>query len=117
MEGSGQLPSRDGIEIGVVEHADRHLRLRIAGELDAATAGPLLEALEAATGAHIRHLEIDMAEVTFIDSTGLGVLVRAHNRLAKLPDAQPLALVSPRPQARKVLEITGLTRVFEVREA
>ena len=114
MGGLGPMPPSGQLEVGVVERSNGRLRVRIAGELDVSTAGPLLEALEDATDPRVRGLEIDIADVSFIDSSALGVLVRAHKRLAQLPGGKPLVLVSPRPQARKVLEITGLTRVFVI---
>ena len=116
MGGLGQTPPSGQLEVGVVERSNGRVRVRIAGELDVSTAAPLLQALEEATDPCVRDLEVDLADVSFIDSSALGVLVRAHKRLTQLPGGQPLTLVSPRPQARKVLEITGLTRVFVIAE-
>jgi anti-anti-sigma factor len=50
---------------------------------------------------------VDLHGVTFIDSQGLKVLVDAYKR-AQPSRAERLVLRAPRPQARKVLEITGL---------
>jgi anti-sigma B factor antagonist len=52
---------------------------------------------------------VDLSRVTFIDSTGLGVLVGA---LKRVREKGALSLVCPQRQVRRVFEITGLTKVF-----
>ena len=52
---------------------------------------------------------VDLSRVTFIDSTGLGVLVGA---LKRVRERGALSLVCPQRQVRRVFEITGLTKVF-----
>ena len=89
--------------------------LRVTGELDAATAPSLDE--------HIRRVEtewraveeitVDLGAVSFIDSSGLSVLVAAHKRLRQ-GDAR-LAVVNATPQARRVFEIAGLETVLQIR--
>ena len=49
---------------------------------------------------------VDLAELTFMDSTGLSALVVAKNRMES--DGDVLMLTRPRPNVRRVLEITGL---------
>jgi anti-sigma B factor antagonist len=55
-------------------------------------------------------VELDLAALTFLDSTGVGCLYRLHHKVA---DAGGL-LVAPRPPAsiRRVLEISGLHRMM-----
>jgi anti-sigma B factor antagonist len=53
--------------------------------------------------------------MTFIDSTGLGVIVGTLKRLRE--GGGDLVLRSPSRSTRKVLEITGLTRIVEIVEA
>jgi anti-sigma B factor antagonist len=57
-------------------------------------------------------LVVDLADTEFIDSTGLGVLIRALKRLRHR--GGDLVLRSPRPNARKVLKITSLDRVIKI---
>jgi anti-sigma B factor antagonist len=63
---------------------------------------------------HRRHkrLVVDLGGTEFIDSTGLGVLVRALKRLRH--HGGELVVRSPRPNARKVLAITCLDRVMTI---
>ena len=54
-----------------------------SGEIDLSTA-PLLRhrLLEVVAAGDLSHLVVDLSRVPFIDSTGLGVLVGAHRRVA-----------------------------------
>jgi anti-anti-sigma factor len=59
-------------------------------------------------------LVFDFEALTVIDSMGLGVLVRAQSRLrAEAPERQ-VVIRHGNAHARKVLEITGLDRIFDV---
>jgi anti-sigma B factor antagonist len=71
---------RDPLEIEVQQSENRTL-VMIAGELDAATASYLYEALSDLELADARNVVLDLAKVTFMDSTGLSVIVTEHKRL------------------------------------
>jgi anti-anti-sigma factor len=80
------------------------LRLRFFGEYDYAVAGEASKALAQACDRGGR-VEIDLAGVTFLDSSGLRTLVTA--RRAADRDGCSLVLVDVSERARQVLEITG----------
>jgi anti-sigma B factor antagonist len=86
--------------------------VRLLGELDMATASRLRDELVRLTADGATLVTVDMAELAFIDSTGLSVLVSALKRLRA--QGGDIALRSPSPSTRKVLEITGLTEVFSI---
>lgn len=52
---------------------------------------------------------VDLSGVSFIDSTGLGVLIGG---LKRARENGSLSLVCPQSRVRRVFEITGLTQVF-----
>ena len=79
----------------------------VAGEIDLATAPLLAAALEQCNGMRVC---VDLARVTFMDSSGLGVLSAAHKRAAER-DAQ-LTIANAAPNVLKVLAITNLDQVF-----
>lgn len=83
------------------------------GELDVTTAPELRERLTALIGAGSTTILLDLAGVTFVDSTALSVLVAALKRLRQADG--DLQLSSPLPSVRRVFEITGLTRLFTIR--
>ena len=62
----------------------------------------------------LRHqnIELDLSEIRFMDSQGLGALIALQNRLAERKGG--LKVVNPTPQARKIFELTWMGRVFEI---
>lgn len=58
---------------------------------------------------------LQLAEVDFVDSSGLGVLVRLHASASST--GSRLKLCSPSPMVRKVLQFTNLNRLFEICES
>jgi len=85
--------------------------VRLAGDLDLASAAAAWEAIDAAVTRGGR-VVIDLAEVTFLDSSGLKVLVAARARAAATGTS--LALARPSPATERVLDITGLTDRFDI---
>lgn len=62
-----------------------------------------------------KHLIADLRGVSAIDSTGVRALVRSHTTAQRL-DAR-FTLVAPQPEVRRVLELSRLDAVFEIRES
>jgi len=79
------------------------------GELDLAAADAFRTALQDALRRARRAVQVDLAAVTFIDSTALAVLVDAW-RQAEERDVV-LCVLRPAPNVRRVLDITGLDRL------
>jgi anti-sigma B factor antagonist len=57
-----------------------------------------------------RSVRLDMSTVSYLDSSGLGMLVLLRKRLARC--GADVTLVDVQPQVRRVLDITGLNRAF-----
>ena len=92
--------------------ADRYRVVNVTGEVDVATAPKLRESLDAAIGRGTPLLVVDLSAVTFIDSTGLGVLIGASRQV---DDAgASLRLVVSEPRIIKLFEITGLLDLFTI---
>ena len=89
--------------------------LAVRGEIDAYTSPRLRERLTELMDQGRYRLIVDLEGVEFMDSTGLGVLVSCLKR-AKEHDGD-LALVCTSPQILRVLAITGLDKVFQIRRA
>jgi anti-anti-sigma factor len=99
-----------------VEELDAGVRsFNLGGELDHATAPELRGPLDSAIDAGARAILIDLSDCTFIDSTGLSVLVHARSRLIDA-DGGKLEICCPDPQVRRLLEITGVDRAFGVHQ-
>jgi anti-anti-sigma factor len=84
----------------------------VSGEIDLASAPYLGDALTAAIDTGQGPVVVDLAEVTFMDSTGLGVLVFAHNRLAR--EERQLQLRSPSARVMRVVEVSGLGQLLQI---
>ena len=86
---------------------------RIRGEVDLKSADALRRELEASLDhARPRILCLDLEGVTFIDSTGLGVILGRYRRLAR--EGGKMVIYHPQPQVRRLLEISGLARLMDI---
>jgi anti-sigma B factor antagonist len=93
-----------------LDEVDGWTVLRLAGEIDVATAPRLRDRLVAlATGGHPR-IVVDLAGVSFIDSMGLGALLSGMKR-ARAHDGD-LRLAGATDHVAKVLQITRLDLAF-----
>lgn len=82
--------------------------LRATGEIDAHTAPSLAAAIDEA-GPDVR---LDLSGVEFVDSSGLRVLIDAHQRLDEQDGS--LTIVSPSPAVTRLFEISGVSDYLSV---
>lgn len=85
--------------------------LRARGDVDAYTAPGLRTQLHELTGGEEQLVVVDLAEITFIDSAGLGTLVGAHRRMREAGGR--LRIVRPPALVARAFELTGLDEVLE----
>ncbi|MDX6634586.1 MAG: hypothetical protein QOF06_789 [Solirubrobacterales bacterium] len=79
--------------------------IRVEGELDLAVAGEL-DAVLTAAAAECSCVLVGLENCAFIDSSGIAVILRAHNRMADAGNR--LAVYAPTEQVLRVLTMTGL---------
>ncbi len=92
--------------------------IELTGEVDLYTAPRFKDDLLALIDEGVVRIVIDLSQVTFIDSTALGVIIGGVKRLHE-HDGR-LALVASSRPVERILDITGLDRVltiFDTREA
>jgi anti-anti-sigma factor len=82
----------------------------VEGELDLASVSAVRTALDELLAAGWRNIVLDLRELTFIDSTGLSLLLDAE-RSARRHDAA-FAIVDGSPPVARLLELVGLTNHF-----
>ena len=93
---------------------DRKLLLELSGEVDHHGARDAIRQLELAVAAALpRQLVLDMAGVTFMDSSGIALILRAQQRM-QLLDGSLLVCNVP-SQARRVLDAAGIGRLVTIR--
>jgi len=80
--------------------------ITVSGELDLASAPELEAELQAVEASDARTIMLDLAELQFIDSTGLRLLLTAHAR--SQADSERLVLLRPTDGVFRVFEIAGL---------
>lgn len=86
--------------------------VRLSGELDVATAPLLRERFEALVAAGNCRFVLDLGDLSFLDASGLRVLVHAQQRAVQ--EAGWVRLVRVRPMAQRVLRLVRLTQILPV---
>jgi anti-sigma B factor antagonist len=100
------------IQISSMERGVTHVRL--SGEVDTAVAAPIQQALAGLVRDGHTRLLIDLTEVSFIDSTGLGILLHTLRKLRRCGGR--LAVACPDPMMRQLFELVGHNLLFPVDE-
>jgi anti-sigma B factor antagonist len=112
MAGSDAL---DGLQQAAVEgvvDVEGAVVVKLAGELDLYNAHAVREELTRQLERKPSRLVVDLGSLTFIDSTGLGLLIEARSRLE---NQDAFVLAAPGLDVRRALEVSGLDRHFTVR--
>ena len=86
--------------------------VELEGEVDVYTAPRLKEELVALIEGGCTHVVVNLEDVAFIDSSGLGVLVSALRRARERDGA--VRIVCTRENVLKIFRITGLDKVFPI---
>ena len=84
----------------------------VAGELDIATAPELVAALDTAAALPAATVVVDLLATSFIDSTGLTMLFRAHKRFAEQSRAFSLVVGPDNVEVQRVIDLMGFDEVF-----
>ena len=87
----------------------------VSGELDLVNAAHLGERLDAVIDSTDGDVVVDLANVTFIDSTGLRTVLVARDRLCR--SDRTLAVRNPSVQVARLLEICGLCDLIELKHS
>lgn len=99
-----------------VRSDERATVLAITGELDLASSPSLETELKRVFDADNTELLIlDLSELEFMDSTGLSVLVRAHQRAQEA--GARFGLIQGRPQVQRLLSLTGVSERMRIADS
>lgn len=82
--------------------------LRVNGEIDIYTCPKLGEALESAAEGKSKTLILNLENVHYIDSTGLGTIAKSALSLSAY--GGQIKIVCSKPQVKKVFEVSGLSK-------
>lgn len=81
-------------------------RLKLAGELDMASAETLRQAVDSVLAGNPKRIVFELGELVFMDSSGIAVLVHASNNVDKVE------LRNTQPIVRRVVEVAGLAGIL-----
>jgi anti-sigma B factor antagonist len=104
--------THDELSIDLKTEGGDTLVFKLRGSLDLATAPTIRAALTEATEKGNKSLIVDLTQLEFLDSTGLGILIGAHRRAAE--HGGSFRLVIKDGPISRLLNITGLIGVFAV---
>ncbi len=97
MQSNFDVDVRDGSQAVVIA---------VSGELDLASSPSLEEELESGAAAGAELVIVDLRQLEFMDSTGLSVLVRAHQRATQ--SGKRFVVVRGPQQVQRLLSLTGV---------
>ena len=95
-----------------VKETEQQTKVRIVGEIDAYTARKLRETVFTYTEKENSNIVIDLSEVSYMDSTGLGVFVGLFKSLNA--NGGTLQLVGLSERLRRLFDITGLADIMNI---
>lgn len=98
--------------VELVDVSDKCAVVAARGEVDMQTAPRLDAVLTQTLAGGPKRIVVDLSDTPFIDSTGLGVLIKAAMKLA--PAGGSLAVAVGHSHVIRVFEVTGLGEVLEV---
>jgi anti-sigma B factor antagonist len=95
-----------------IEMLGNTMRVSAVKQLGAVNANQFRDWVRKALADDTRNIEIDLSQMTYLDSCGLGALVTLHK--AACSRAGKLRLLAPLPPVQQILELTRMDHVFEV---
>ena len=91
---------------------DDKWNVALQGEFDIYTATKLKESLSVINEENIKDVVINMQNLEYIDSTGLGILVGVLKRLKQ--KEKDIYILNTKPNVKKIFTITGLDKIFKL---
>ena len=95
-----------------VRHVGTSAVVRVIGSANMNEAQRLRETLEALAAGKARRIVVDLSEMDFISSVGLGAIISAHLKCRHHQGR--IFFVNPQPAVAELLETTRLTKLFPI---
>ena len=108
----GETPA---FQISIEQPAEGSYVIAVSGELDLANKDALSDAIATAQKESARAVLLDLRELTFMDSSGLRILIDAWNE-ANVSDRKLTVVVRPEGLVRRVLEVSGCDTILPIVE-
>jgi len=96
----------------IIEHTDNHSHVQIVGPLDLAGVGAIELKFTASTASKRKHAIVDMSQVPFMASLGMGMLVQVARALSA--DGRKVVLLAPTDIVATALRTSRLDAVMAI---
>jgi anti-sigma B factor antagonist len=97
-----------------IEKHDKEISVSVSGEIDAYTAPKLREELLPLAEGKNKAITVNLKDVSYMDSTGLGVFVGLFKQLNK--NEGELKLVELSDRLKRLFDLTGLSKIMNISE-
>ena len=97
------IKANNNTEVGVWE-------FKLVGEVDISNAHLFKKQLETSLAEKKQNITIDLSDLSYIDSTGLGVIIGAYGSIKK--DGYCIKVTNPRDNVKKLINISGLDKIL-----
>lgn len=95
---------------------DQVLIIRLVGELDHHTAEKVRQQVEQKIEVNsVRHILLNLEELTFMDSSGLGVILGRYKQITQLGGKMIICAISP--SIYRLFELSGMFKILEIVES
>ena len=85
----------------------------LCGEIDHCSAETMKRSIEQAIGrAGVRHLRLDLTDVSFMDSSGIGMMIGRYKTMASKKGT--VTAVGMMPQLERIFRMAGLHRIIRI---
>jgi anti-sigma B factor antagonist len=95
---------------GNFDFDENRWKYKLKGEIDISNAHSLKEEIESAFANHPADMELDLSELNYIDSTGLGVIISVYGMMKE--SGSRIVLTNVRDNVKKLLKVTNLEQVL-----
>jgi anti-sigma B factor antagonist len=102
------LLSLGGLKVGWQRPESGSARIKLEGELDSLSLPALRQSVDTLYASGCFDISLDLTELTFIDSTGLGALVAVWRRCQR--EAGRATVINPSEAVRRLMDMTGIAR-------
>ena len=110
-ENADRLGSED-IDIKIERKGDTEVVLHVIGEINYQSHGELVEAVNGLLNGQFKRVTLDLTQTQYIDSTGMGILVRIKHTLDSA--GMELVLANVPELIMDTFGVAKLTRVFQI---
>lgn len=86
--------------------------INLEGELDVSTADKLKEHLYKLANEQVLDMKINLSNLDYIDSTGLGVMIGVLKKIKS--EEKEIYIINPKSNVKKIFTITGSDKIFKV---